>query len=77
MEIMTFNDFFGEIYRVSMNNPNLRLGQIIMNCLFEIRPDKYNEITGTELDCFYSNYKKAGKTMTYLQNNWTNNETIR
>jgi hypothetical protein len=72
---MTFNDFFGEIYRISMNNPNLRLGQIVMNCLSEIRPDKYNEITGTKLDCFYGNYKKASKTMTYLGNNWTNNET--
>ncbi len=30
-----------------------RVGQSFMNALFDIDPDSYDEITGTDSDCFY------------------------
>ena len=36
-----------------------RLGQSCMNALYEVNKDLYNEITGTEADCFYDD-KKIG-----------------
>jgi len=31
----------------------LRYGQTIMNVLYDVWPEKYNEITGGHFDCFY------------------------
>ena len=39
------------------NNPELRVGQVYMNALFDIRPDLYQRVTGTENDCFYNDDK--------------------
>lgn len=32
---------------------DLRKGQNLMNALYELNPDLYKQITGTEADCFY------------------------
>jgi hypothetical protein len=32
-----------------------RYGQTVMNVLWDIWPEKYNEIKGTDIDCFYNN----------------------
>lgn len=45
------------------NKPNghvLRVGQSLMNALYDINPDLYKTITGTEADCFYSD-KRVGQ----------------
>lgn len=45
------------------NKPNghvLRAGQSLMNALYDINPDLYKAITGTEADCFYSD-KRVGQ----------------
>lgn len=46
---------FKEHFRPPNNDNNWRLGQTIMNVLYEIWPEKYNEIKGTDIDCFYDN----------------------
>jgi hypothetical protein len=32
-----------------------RYGQTIMSALWEVWPEKYQEIKGSDIDCFYSN----------------------
>ena len=32
-----------------------RYGQTLMNVLYDVWPEKYNEIKGTSYDCFYTN----------------------
>lgn len=38
----------------------LRRGQSLMNALYDLNPGLYNEITGTEADCFYDD-KNVGR----------------
>ena len=35
----------------------MRKGQSLMNALHAIEPDLYNEITGSDADCFYNDGK--------------------
>jgi hypothetical protein len=39
------------------SHPELREGQSLMNALFEVNPNLYKEITGSEFDCFYDDKK--------------------
>jgi hypothetical protein len=32
-----------------------RYGQTVMNVLWEVWPEKYQEVKGSDIDCFYSN----------------------
>jgi len=45
---------------------SLRYGQAIMNLLFSRHPEIYQEITGTELDCFYDD-EKVENLLEYLE----------
>jgi hypothetical protein len=45
---------------------DLRYGQAIMNLLNQTRPEIYQEINGTELDCFY-NDEKVETLLEYLE----------
>ena len=44
---------------------DLRYGQAVMNLLNQTRPEIYQEITGTELDCFYDD-EKVENLLEYL-----------
>lgn len=48
------------------NQTDLRYGQAIMNLLNQTRPEIYQEINGTELDCFY-NDEKVETLLEYLE----------
>jgi hypothetical protein len=47
-----------------------------MTALATAWPSKYKEITGTDLDCYYKD-DKAMSLLSYLENNWSQNETGR
>lgn len=56
------DDFFmsGQIARPKPNEPisisnQLRYGQSVMNVLYNVWPEKYAQITGSDIDCFYDN----------------------
>lgn len=74
---MSFTDFISTIYNIYEYNSailqkdqfRLRYGQIIMNELSIIWPDKYAQITNTEYDCFYDD-SLAKKTLSKLENEW-------
>jgi hypothetical protein len=48
----------------------LRYGQTIMNVLYDVWPEKYNEITGGDFDCFYD-YATVQSTLDKLEKEWT------
>lgn len=64
---MTFNQF--KYYVDSHYQLGIREGQNIMNCLRKVWLDKYKELTGSSLDCFYSDHK-ISDTMNHLEKNW-------
>ena len=43
-------------YYAIVTDPDLdqRRGQALMNALFDVRPDLYDALHGTDADCFYS-----------------------
>ena len=45
LKIVNFNYYENEL--------ELRYGQVLMNMLYQIWPEKYKEISGTVLDCYY------------------------
>lgn len=66
------DDFFmsGQIARLKPNEPisisnQLRYGQSVMNVLYNVWPEKYFEISNSDIDCFYyeivdlANWKKG------------------
>ena len=73
MNYSGFEDRYKSIFR---NNPELRYGQSIMNCLSTAWPSKYETISGTNLDCFYDD-SKSFALLAYLENNWISNEPKR
>lgn len=50
---------------------NLRMGQILMNYLYEVWPTQYKRITGTTSDCFYDD-TLIGNTLELLEREWSN-----
>lgn len=48
-----------------------RYGQTVMNVLWDIWPEKYNEIKGTDIDCFYTN-GTIHLTLDKLEQDWVN-----
>jgi len=69
---ISFTDFLArvnsEFYSTSYKD-QLRYGQIIMNELYNIWPDKYYEITDSEYDCFYDN-SRYQLTLIKLEQEW-------
>lgn len=51
------------------NNKNLRYGQALMNNLFTIDEELYNQITGTKNDPFYNN-KNIYNFIIYVYKSW-------
>lgn len=69
---MIFKDFLSEIEKTYENwEFEMRHGQVVMNVLHKVWPEKYNEITGTDIDCFY-NDGIVVKTLDKLQKEWNN-----
>ena len=54
--------------RMTTKSPYIRGGQLLMITLFEFDKDLYDNITATDVDCFYDD-KKIEKTLNYLKNN--------
>lgn len=53
-EVENFEYFLRLVDDMFWNHkPHLRYGQSLMNVLYDIWPEKYSSITGTDLDCFY------------------------
>lgn len=46
-------DYIHASEKFRKSNPTMREGQAYMNVLFEMYPEIYKRITGTEYDCFY------------------------
>lgn len=49
---------------------DVRYGQHLMNELYKVRPDLYNQLPD-DADPFYDN-SKVSHFMTYLENHWNN-----
>ena len=46
-----------------------RYGQTVMNVLWEVWPNKYREIQGSDFDCFYTN-STVDITLDKLEKEW-------
>lgn len=51
------------------NIPHIRWGQKLMNLLATVWPEKYREITGSKLDCFYDD-TRVDALLSHLSENW-------
>lgn len=70
---MIFNEFLDIVnVNYSESEYELRYGQIIMNTLHQIWPEKYKEITHTEYDCFYEDgwTFATSQTLEKLKKEW-------
>ena len=69
---MTFQEFVQLVdseFHSATYKEQLRYGQYIMNELYNIWPEKYAQITGSDTDCFYNNYK-VELTLSKLEKEW-------
>ena len=67
---MTFQKFLDLVNKEYDSKAfNARYGQTIMNVLHKVWPDKYNEITNIEYDCFYDD-GIVPKTLAKLKEDW-------
>lgn len=60
--IVKANSFFTQLYYAFLGNitsGKQRRGQAWMNALREVEPELYDDVTGTEADCFYDDRKLA------------------
>jgi hypothetical protein len=73
--MMTYKEYLGFVDR-TFNSFNWRYGQTIMNVLHAVWPSKYNELVGTEHDCYYEE-SKTNNTLDLLSKEWPqNNATV-
>lgn len=67
---MTFEQFLSKIDAFYNENEfEMRYGQTIMNVLHKAWPEKYKEISGGSLDCFYDD-GIVNSTLDHLKRNW-------
>jgi hypothetical protein len=55
---MTFQEFIKAVdnkFYSSSYKSQLRYGQYVMNELYNVWPEKYAQIVGSDIDCFYNN----------------------
>lgn len=50
-------------------DPEQSRGQWFMNNLYKARPDLYNFIYRTDLDCFYNDFA-IGQALNFIKSNW-------
>ena len=53
---------------ISVSN-QLRYGQALMNVLYDIWPEKYFEISNSDIDCFYTN-RSVALVLNKLESEW-------
>lgn len=67
---MTFEQFLSKVDSFYNENEfEIRYGQTIMNVLYKVWPEKYKEISGGDLDCFYDD-GTVKFTLEYLEKTW-------
>lgn len=73
---MTFEEFLNKVDEIFMkyqasksSGSQWRYGQTVMNVLYDVWPEKYSEITGSDIDCFYSN-STVQYTLDKLEKEW-------
>lgn len=67
-ERVSFQEFKNMV-EINFVKHGQRYGQTTMNVLGEVRPERYREITGTNLDCFHDD-KKTNYLLGYLERGW-------
>lgn len=66
---MKFDEFLTKVDSYHNDNKSLRYGQTIINVLYEVWPEKYKELIGTDHDCFYDD-STARFTLDKLEKEW-------
>lgn len=67
---MTFEEFVQKVDNFYYDHSfEMRYGQSLMNILHKVWPEKYKEISGGDLDCFYDD-GTVKLTLDYLEKNW-------
>ena len=66
---MTFEEFLWDVIKTVAKHHSLRVGQAIMNKLYECNRSKYESILAGEYDCFYSE-SIVDKTLEKLKGEW-------
>ena len=74
---MTFKEFIKKVEDAFMSNqpPKVRAinrwryGQTLMNVLWDVWPEKYNEIKDSDINCFYSN-RTVNMAINKLEKEW-------
>ena len=66
--MMTYQEFLKLVDQTS-NNLNWRYGQSLMNVLYSVWPEKYNEITQSGDDPYYRE-DQISQTLKSLKENW-------
>jgi hypothetical protein len=66
---MKFEEFVSKVDSMYLDHKELRYGQAVMNVLKEAWPDKYEQLTGTDDDCFYLDALVKG-TLEKLESDW-------
>lgn len=68
--MISFNKFVNKIEEIYDSYAfELRYGQTVMNTLYLVWPEKYNQITKGEYDCFYDD-SKASILLDKLSKEW-------
>lgn len=82
---MTFKQFLQKVDDTFMNHQaarsdgkisasnQWRYGQTLMNVLYDVWPEKYKEISTSDIDCFYTN-RNIDVVITKLEKEWKNNK---
>jgi len=65
---MKYDEFIKTVDQTSTNF-NWRYGQALMNILHGLWPEKYNEITSSDIDPYYLD-DNVNKVLDILKNNW-------
>lgn len=66
---MTYSEFLAEWRAYSLDHPELRPGQALMNLLWETRPDLYDHVNMSALDPFYTD-QPLPRVLTLLNEQW-------
>lgn len=67
--VISFLHFLKKVDDFYIQNDDLRYGQSLMNVLYDVWPEKYKEITNSEIDCFYDE-KIVRFTIVSLEKEW-------
>jgi hypothetical protein len=79
--MITFNEFLKKVDHTFLDHQaarsrgkikpenQWRYGQTVMNVLWEVWPEKYQEIKGSDTDCFYDN-STTQLTLDKLEKEW-------